>query len=57
MSPAGETDAVRLTTPLKPWRPVTVMVEVPVPMVVDIVREVGLAVTVKSWTVTVTVAV
>ena len=42
--------AVRLTTPLKPWRAVTVMVEVPaVPALA--VTDAGLAPIVKSWTV------
>jgi hypothetical protein len=44
----------RLTTPLKPWSAVIVMVEVPAP--VFIVTVVGLAATVKSWTVSDTVA-
>jgi len=43
----------RLTTPPKPWSEVIVMVEVPAP--VFIVTVVGLAVTVKSWTVSDTV--
>jgi hypothetical protein len=47
---AGETVTVRLTTPLKPWRAVTVIVEVAaVPALVA--AEVGLAAIVKSWTV------
>jgi len=51
----GETVAVRLTTPLKPWSAVIVIVEVPaVPALVA--TEAGLAAIVKSWTVTVTVA-
>lgn len=45
---AGETVSVRVTDPVKPWRDVTVMVEVPeVPA--GIVTLVGLAETVKSW--------
>ena len=52
----GDTVAVRLTTPVKPWRAVIVIVEVPaVPAFVE--TAVGLADMVKSWTVTVTVAV
>jgi hypothetical protein len=44
----------RLTTPAKPFRPVTVIVEVPaVPAFT--VTEVGLADIVKSWTTKVTV--
>jgi hypothetical protein len=47
---AGLIEDVRLTTPLKPWRAVTVIVEVPaVPALVA--TEVGLAAIVKSWTV------
>jgi hypothetical protein len=45
----GDTVAVRLTTPLKPWRAVTVIVEVPaVPALVE--TDVGLAATAKSCT-------
>jgi len=45
----GETIAVRLTTPLKPWRAVTVIVEVPaVPALAE--TDVGLAATAKSCT-------
>lgn len=52
---AGETAAVRLTTPANPLTAVTVIVEVAaVPTVV--VTEVGLAATVKSWTMKLTVA-
>ena len=47
---AGETAAVRLTTPLKPLRAVTVTVEVP-EAPARIVTVVGLAAIVKSWTV------
>jgi hypothetical protein len=47
---AGETAAVRLTTPLKPCRPVTVIVEVP-EAPARIVTVVGLAAIVKSCTV------
>jgi len=51
----GEMEEVRATVPVKPFTGVTVIVEVPaVPAVV--VTDVGLAVTVKSVTVTVTVA-
>jgi len=51
---AGETAAVRLTTPANPLTAVTVIVEVPaVPTVV--VTVVGLAAIAKSWTTNVTV--
>jgi len=40
----------RLTTPAKPFRPVTVTVEVPA-VPARTVTDVGLPVTVKSWTV------
>lgn len=54
--PAGETDDVSATVPVNPWTGATVIVEAAaVPEVV--VTDVGLAVTVKSFTVTVTVAV
>jgi hypothetical protein len=54
--PAGETAEVSATVPVKPFTGATVIVEVAaVPAVV--VTAVGLAVTVKSVTVTVTVAV
>jgi hypothetical protein len=47
---AGDTVAVRLTTPLKPWSAVTVIVDVPaVPAIT--VTLVGLAAMVKSCTV------
>jgi hypothetical protein len=53
---AGETAAVRLTTPANPLTAVTVIVEVPaMPTVVE--TEVGLAAIMKSWTMKVTVAV
>lgn len=52
---AGETEAVRLTIPLKPCRPVTVIVEVP-DAPARRVTVVGLAAIVKSWTVKFTVA-
>ena len=56
VSPAGETDEVSDTVPVKPSIGATVIVELAaVPAVV--VTVVGLAVTVKSWTVYVTVAV
>jgi hypothetical protein len=46
----GDIVAVRLTTPLKLWRAVTVTVEAPaIPALV--VTDVGLAAIVKSWTV------
>ena len=47
---------VRATVPVKPWKGATVIVEVASVLTV-LVTEVGLAVTVKSLTVTVTVAV
>jgi hypothetical protein len=54
MPVAGETAAVRLTTPANPLTGATVIVEVPaVPTVV--VTAVGLAVIVKSWTTKLTV--
>jgi len=54
--PAGETELVRVTVPVKPFTGATVIVDVAaVPAVV--VTAVGLAVTVKSVTITVTVAV
>ena len=55
VKPAGDTELVRATVPVNPWRGATVIVEVAaVPTVV--VTDVGLAVTLKSFTVTVTVA-
>ena len=52
----GDTELVSATVPVNPWTGATVIVDVPaVPAVV--VTDVGLAVTVKSFTVTVTVAV
>jgi hypothetical protein len=53
--PAGETDEVRATVPVNPWRGATVIVDVPVAPA-SAVTLVGLAVTEKSWTVNVTVA-
>lgn len=53
---AGETVVARVTVPVNPFTEVTVIVEVPVAPALT-VTDVGLAVTVKSWTVTVTVAV
>jgi hypothetical protein len=53
--PAGETDDVRATVPVNPWRGATVMVDVPVAPA-RAVTLVGLAVTEKSWTVNVTTA-
>ncbi len=47
--------AERLTVPEKPFRPVTVMVEVPGALTFT-VTDVGLALSVKSWTLTVTMA-
>jgi hypothetical protein len=52
---AGDIVEVRATVPVKPCRGVTVIVEVP-EAPANAVTEVGLAVTVKSLTVTVTVA-
>ncbi len=55
VNPAGDTELVNATVPVNPWSGATVIVEVAaVPAVV--LTEVGLAVTVKSFTVTVTVA-
>ena len=55
VSPAGETDEVRATVPVKPLTGATVIVEVAaVPTLTLAV--VGLAVTLKSVTFTVTVA-
>jgi hypothetical protein len=56
VKPAGETDEVRATVPVKPFTGATVIVEVAAVLTV-VVTAVGLAVTVKSVTVTVTVAV
>jgi hypothetical protein len=53
--PAGETEEVRETVPVNPWRGATVMAEVAAALA-KAVTLVGLAVTVKSLTVTVTVA-
>jgi hypothetical protein len=53
--PAGETDEVRATVPVNPWSGATVIVEVPAALA-RAVTLVGLAVTVKSLTVTATVA-
>ncbi len=50
--PAGETAEVSATVPVKPFTGATVIVDVP-----GMPTLVGLAVTVKSWTVTATVAV
>jgi len=55
VKPAGDTELVSATVPVNPWTGARVIVEVAaVPTVV--VTDVGLAVTVKSFTVTVTVA-
>src|SRR6266566_5414479 len=54
--PAGETEAVRLTVPVKPLTGATVMVEVP-DAPATIVTEVGLAMTEKSGTATLNVTV
>ncbi len=56
VKPAGETAEVRVTVPVKPFTGATVIVEMPVDPVLT-VTVVGLAVTVKSLTVKVTVAV
>ncbi len=56
VSPAGETDEVSATVPVNPLTGATVMVEVAATPDV-VVTLVGLAVTVKSRTVYVTVAV
>jgi hypothetical protein len=53
--PVGETEEVRATVPVNPWRGATVIVEVAAAFA-SAVTLVGLAVTVKSLTVTVTVA-
>ena len=56
----GETEqeavvlVARLTTPAKPFSPVTLIVEMPAALTLTLTL-VGLAVTVKSWTVYVTV--
>ena len=47
---------VRVTVPVKPWTGATVIVEVAATLM-GVLTAVGLAVTVKSFTVTVTVAV
>ncbi len=54
--PLEETLADRLTVPVKPFRPFSVTVDEPVEPTC-IVRDVGLEVTLKSHTMTVTVAV
>ena len=54
--PAGVTEDVRATVPVKPFTGATVIVEVAAALA-RAVAEVGLADTVKSWIVTVTVAV
>jgi hypothetical protein len=56
VKPAGETDEVSETVPVNPLTGATVIVDVAVPPTV-VVTLVGLAVTVKSWTTNVTVAV
>jgi len=55
VSPAGDTEDVRATVPVNPCTGATVMVEAPAALA-SAVTLVGLAVTVKSLTVTVTVA-
>ena len=52
--PAGETELVSATVPVKPFTGATVMVDVAVAPATTVAL-VGLAVTVKSFTVTVTV--
>lgn len=54
--PAGETEDVRATVPVKPLMGATVMVEVP-DTPATVVTAVGLAVTEKSWTATLNVTV
>jgi hypothetical protein len=54
--PAGDTEDVRATVPVNPWRGATVIVDVALAPATTVAL-VGLAVTVKSFTVTVTVAV
>jgi len=54
--PAGETEEVRATVPVKPFTGATVIVEVAATPTLTL-AVVGLAVTVKSCTVKVTVAV
>ncbi len=51
----GDTVSDSATVPVNPLRPVTVMVEVPTAPVLT-VRLLGLAATVKSWTMKLTVA-
>jgi hypothetical protein len=53
---ADDAVAERLTTPLKPFRPVMVIVDVPEPGAGKLI-EVGFALIVKSWTVNDTLAV
>jgi hypothetical protein len=50
VGPAGETDEVRATVPVKPFTGATVIVEVAATPTLTL-AVVGLAVTVKSWTV------
>ena len=56
VNPVGETELVRVTVPVKPWTGATVIVEVAAAPAKELML-VGLAVTVKSFTVIVTVAV
>ena len=56
VNPVGVTEEVSATVPAKPLRLVTVIVDVAAAFA-NAVTEVGLAVTEKSWMVTVTVAV
>ncbi len=55
VNPDGDTEDVRATVPVNPWRGATVTVDVAVAPA-SALTLVGLAVTVKSLTVTVTVA-
>jgi len=56
VNPAGDTELASATVPVNPFTGATVIVEdAAVPTVV--VTEVGLAATVKSWTMKITVAV
>lgn len=56
VNPAGDTADVRATVPVKPFTGATVMVEVPATPAL-VLTLVGLAVTLKSVMLTVTVAV
>ena len=56
VNPAGDTELASATVPVNPFTGATVIVEVAGVLTV-VVTAVGLAVTVKSWTMNVTVAV